>query len=45
MKQITVEGLLKKYKCNGEIEFGQVYFNSVTKTVRNHIFKLENYFE
>ena len=43
--QITVEVLLKKYKHNGEIEFRLVYFNSVTKTVTNHIFKLENYFE
>ena len=40
--QITVEVLLKKYKHNGEIEFRPVYFNSVTKTVTNHIFKLEN---
>ena len=43
--QITAEVLLKKYKYNGEIEFGPVYFNSVTKTVTNHIFKLENSFE
>ena len=43
--QITVEGLLKKYKLNGEIEFRPVYFNSVTKTVTNHIFKLEKSFE
>ena len=43
--QITVEVLLKKYKLNGEIEFRPVYFNSVTKTVTNHIFKLENSFE
>ena len=43
--QITVEGLLKKYKHNGEIEFRPVYFNSVTKTVTNHIFKLEKSFE
>ena len=43
--QITVEVLLKKYKHNGEIELRPVYFNSVTKTVTNHIFKLENYFE
>ena len=42
--QITVEVLFKKYKLNGEIEFRPVYFNSVTKTVTNHIFKLENYF-
>ena len=43
--QITVEVLLKKCKHNGEIEFRLVYFNSVTKTVTNHIFKLENSFE
>ena len=43
--QITIEVFLKKYKHNGEIEFRLVYFNSVTKTVANHIFKLENYFE
>ena len=43
--QITVEVLLKKYKPNGEIEFRPVYFNSVTQTVTNHIFKLEKSFE
>ena len=43
--QITVEVLFKKYRLNGEIEFRPVYFNSVTKTVTNHIFKLENSFE
>ena len=43
--QITADVLLKKYKHNGEIEFRPVYFNSVTKTVTNHIFKLENSFE
>ena len=43
--QITVEVLFKKYKLNGEIEFRPVYFNSVTKTVTNHIFKLEKSFE
>ena len=43
--QITLEVLLKKFKHNGEIEFRLVYFNSVTKTVTNHIFKLENSFE
>ena len=43
--QITVEVLLKKYKHNGEIEFRPVYFNSVTKTVTNHMFKLEKSFE
>ena len=43
--QITVKVLLKKYKCNGEIKFRSVYFNSVTKTVTNHIFKSEKSFE
>ena len=43
--QITVNVLLKKYKLNGEIEFAPVYFNSVTKTVINHRFRLENYFQ
>ena len=43
--QITVKVLLKKYKHNREIEFRPVYFNSVTKTVPNHIFKLEKSFE
>ena len=43
--QITVEVLSKKYKHNGEIEFRPVYFNPVTKTVINHIFKLEKSFE
>ena len=43
--QITVKVLLIKYKRNGEIEFTPVYFNSVTKTVTNHIFKLEKSFE
>ena len=41
--QITVEVLLKKkYKHNGEIEFALVYFNSFTKIVINHRFRLEN---
>ena len=43
--QITVEVLLKKYKLNGEVEFGPVFFNSLTKTVINHRFRLENYFQ
>ena len=42
---MTVKFLLKKYKLNGEIEFAPVYFNSITKTVRNHRFKLENSFQ
>ena len=43
--KITVKVLLKKYKLNGEIEFAPVYFNSVTKTVINHRFRLENSFQ
>ena len=43
--QITVKVLLKKYKLDGEIEFRPVYFNSVTKTVTNHRFRLETSFE
>ena len=43
--QIIVKVLLKKLKQNGEIEFASVYFNSVTKTVINHRFRLENYFK
>ena len=43
--QITLKVLLEKYKHNGEIEFAPVYFNSVTKTVINHRFRLENYFQ
>ena len=43
--QITLKVLLKKYKPNGEIEFTPVYFNSTTKTVINHRFKLENSFQ
>ena len=43
--QITPKVLLKKYKLNGEIEFAPVYFNSLTKTLRNHRFRLENAFQ
>ena len=43
--QITVKVLLKKYKLNGEIECALVYFNSVTKTVINPRFRLENSFQ
>ena len=43
--QITVEVLLKKYDLNGEIEFRPVYFNSVTKTVTNYMFRLEKSFQ
>ena len=43
--RITVKGLLKKYKHNREIKFAPVYFNSFTKTVINHRFRLENSFQ
>ena len=43
--QITAKVLLKKYKQNGEIEFAPVYFNSFTKTITNHRFKLESSFQ
>ena len=43
--QITVKILLKKYKVNGEIEFDPAYFNSVTKTLINHGFRLESSFQ
>ena len=43
--QITAKVLLKKYKHNGEIEFAPVYFNSVTKTVINHRFRLQILFK
>ena len=42
---ITVQVLFKKYKPNGEIEFVPVYFNSETKLVINHRFKLEILFK
>ena len=42
---ITVKVLLKKYELNGEIEFAPVYFNSLTKTVINHRFRLESSFQ
>ena len=37
--------LLKKYSSNGEIEFALVYFNSSTKTVISHRFKLDQSFQ
>ena len=43
--QITVKVLLQKYKPNGEIEFAPVYFNSSTKTVINHKYKLDQSFQ
>ena len=42
--QMTLEVELKKYK-NTEIEFSPVYFNSTTKTVRNHKLDLEKSFQ
>ena len=43
--QITVKFLLKKYKSNGEIVFAPVYFNSSTKTLINHKYKLNKSFQ
>ena len=43
--QITLKAFLKKYKHNGETEFKPFYFNSVTKTIINHRFKLESSFQ
>ena len=43
--QIMVKTLLNKYKLDREIEFQPVYFNSITKTVTNHRFKLERSFQ
>ena len=44
--QITVKVLLKKKnRSNGEIEFTSVYFNSSTKTVINHRYKLNKSFQ
>ena len=37
--------MLKKYKPNGEIEFTPVYFNSLTKLVINHRYKLNKSFQ
>ena len=44
--QITVKkNLLKKFKFNGTIEFASVHFNSLTKTLINHRFRLENSYQ
>ena len=43
--QITLKVLLKKYKPNGEIQFTPVYFNSLTKLVINHRYKLNKSFQ
>ena len=40
-----VNVLLKKYKRNGEIEVTPVYFNSSTKLVINHRYKLNKSFQ
>ena len=37
--------MLKKFKPNAEIEFRPFYFNSATKTMKNHKFCLENVFQ
>ena len=37
--------MLNKYKLNEETEFAPVYFNSFTKTVIHHKFRLENSFQ
>ena len=42
---IAFKVLLKKYKLIGEIEFDPVYFNSVTKTVISHRFRLKFFFQ
>ena len=43
--QITLKALLKQYEPGGEIEFRLVYYNSTTKTVINHKFKLGSSFQ
>ena len=43
--QRTIKVTLKKYKPNGEIEFTPVYFNSAKKTVINHKFSLDKFFQ
>ena len=42
--QITVKISLKKYKGT-EIEFPSVYYNSTTKTLVNHKFDIDKYFQ
>ena len=43
--QITLAVLLSKVKNSGEIEYSLVYFNSLTKTVINNKFKLDQSFQ
>ena len=42
---MTLKVVLKKYKPDGKHEFRPVYFNSTTKAVINHRFKLEKSFQ
>ena len=37
--------MLKKCKPSGEIEFAPIYFNSVTKLIINHRYKLDKSFQ
>ena len=37
--------MLKKCKPNGQIEFAPIYFNSVTKLIINHRYKLDKSFQ
>ena len=43
--QITLAVLLSKVKNNGEIEYSPVYFNSLTKTVKNNSYKLNQSYQ
>ena len=43
--QITLKVVFKKFKPHGEIEFRPMYLNLTTKTVMNHKFSLENFFQ
>ena len=43
--QITLAVLLSKVKNSGEVEYSPVYFNSLTKTVINNKFKLDQSFQ
>ena len=43
--QITVKPITVKYKPDGEIEIIPVYFNSKTKAIINHRFKLKSSFQ
>ena len=43
--QITLAVLLSKVKNSGEVEYSPVYFNSLTKTVINNNFELDQSFQ